>query len=97
VKKVINLEWNVLINLLDPKLLIVLAACWVFGFILKQTPKVPNWSIVYFVTGMAIVSSVMILGVSTLSVLQGFIAGAAAVYGYELAKNTVKGIKESGD
>lgn len=91
------MEWNVLINLLDPKLSFVLAACWVFGSILKRTPKVPNWSIVYFVTCMAIVASVMILGLSTLSVLQGFIAGAASVYGYELVKSTVEGIKESGD
>jgi biotin transporter BioY len=94
---VITVEWNAIIQLLDPKLLIVLAACWVFGFILKRTPKVPNWSIVYFVSCLAMVSSVMILGISTLSVLQGLITGAAAVYGYELAKNTAKGIRESGD
>ena len=38
------MEWNVIMNLIDPSLYIVIAACWIIGFILKQTPKIPNWT-----------------------------------------------------
>ncbi|WP_020616153.1 phage holin family protein [Paenibacillus daejeonensis] len=85
------MEWKVIEELLDPQLAIVLVACWILGGILKTTPRVPNWSIVYVVTGVAIVLAVLLLGNSTLSYLQGFLCGAVAVYGYELVKQAAKG------
>ena len=40
------MDWNMIWQLIDPKLLIVVAVCWVIGYVLKQTPRVPNWGIV---------------------------------------------------
>lgn len=73
---------------IDPKLLYVVAACWVFGFALKRTPRVPDWSIIWFVTGLSIVLTGCILGFSAESVIQGILAGAAAVYGHQLYKQS---------
>jgi hypothetical protein len=35
--------WNMIWQLIDPKLLIVVAAYWLIGFTLKKTSHVPDW------------------------------------------------------
>ena len=85
------MEWAAINELIDPALLIVVAACWALGYTIKQTPRVPNWSIVYIVTLFAIVFVVSMLGFSAQSVLQGILCGAVAVYGNQLIKQTVNG------
>ncbi|SFA91350.1 Phage holin family Hol44, holin superfamily V [Cohnella sp. OV330] len=84
------MEWTAINELLDPALLIVIAANWVLGYIVKRTPRVPDWSIIYIVTVFSIAFTVATLGVSALSLLQGFLAGAVAVYGNQFAKQAVK-------
>lgn len=49
------MEWNMIFELIDPALFIVVGACWVIGYMLKQTPAVPDWSIVYIVVVLAVV------------------------------------------
>lgn len=91
--EVLTMEWSTLLNFIDPKLLIVVAACWVLGFILKQTPAVPNWTIVFYVTLFAVVFAVWMLGSKPEIILQGILCGAVAVYGYEFTKG-IKGAAE---
>ncbi|WP_339273602.1 phage holin family protein [Paenibacillus sp. FSL W8-0426] len=88
------MEWDVIQGLIDGRLLIVLAACWVIGYVLKLTPKVPDWTIIFGVTAAAIVFAILILGVSVESVVQGILVGAVAVYGNQLVKQTRKGVDE---
>lgn len=71
----------------------MVAACWVLGYVLKQTPKVPDWSIVYSVVVLAVVFAVGLLGWSVETVIQGILAGAFAVFGHQ----AVKQAKKSGD
>ena len=87
------MEWNAIVNLIDPSLLIVVAVCWVLGFIIKQTPNVPNWSIVYIVSAFAITAVLLLQGITVEAVLQGILCGAVAVYGHQL----VTQVKKSGD
>lgn len=87
-----NLDWTVITQLLDPKLSIVLASCWVLGFILKRTPRVPDWTIVYIVTIVAIGFSIWILGFGPLPLLQGFLCGTVAIYGHQIVKQTGEGL-----
>lgn len=84
------MEWSTLLSLIDPKLFIVVAACWVLGYILKQTPKVPNWTIVFFVTLFATGFAVWMMGPQPEVILQGILCGAVSVYGYEFIK-AIKG------
>lgn len=85
------MDWTTLANLIDPQLLIVLAACWIIGFICKQTPKVPDWSIIFIVTIVAIAFAVFILGFTAAALLQGIICGAVAVYSNQVVKQVKEG------
>lgn len=89
------MDFNALQEYIDPSLYILLAACWVLGYILKKTPRVPDWSIVYVITVFAIVVALFMLGFDVKSVLQGLITGAVSVYGSQLIKQAQKGA--SGD
>jgi membrane associated rhomboid family serine protease len=80
------MEWNAIFQLIDLKLLIVVAACWVFGFVLKQTPSVPNWSIVYIVSAAALLLTVWLIGWGPEAVIQGVLAGSFAVFGHQIVK-----------
>lgn len=84
------MEWNTIVNLIDPALIIVVAVCWVFGYMLKQTPIVPDWCIVYIVTAIAVVVTLLLQGLNVTSVLQGVLCGAVSVYGHQLIKQAQK-------
>lgn len=84
------MDWNTVFTLIDPKLLIVVAACWVIGYVLKQTPKVPDWTIVYVVTLASIALAITLLGWSGETLIQGILCGAFAVYGHQLVKQSKK-------
>lgn len=87
------MDWNAVLEFINPELLIVVAACWIIGFTLKQTPKVPDWTIIYIVTGVAIVFACLLLGFTVESVIQGILCGAFAVYGNQF----IKQFKKSGE
>jgi 4-hydroxybenzoate polyprenyltransferase len=82
------MDWETLFGLIDPSLIIVVAACWAIGTVLKNTPRVPDWTIVYIVTTAAIVAVVTLQGMTTQSVIQGVLCGAFAVYGHQVIKQT---------
>ncbi|MNP25226.1 hypothetical protein D3C76_1180230 [compost metagenome] len=68
----------------------VVAVCWVIGYILKQTPKVPDWTIIYTVTLAATILVVLTTGINVDSVLQAILCSAVAVYDNQLVKQTAK-------
>jgi hypothetical protein len=76
--------------LINPRLLVVVAACSVFGSMLKQTPKVEDWLIIWLVTCLAIMLTCLILGLGPISVIQGILCAAVAVYGNQLLKQTTR-------
>ncbi|TKH42070.1 hypothetical protein C1I60_22495 [Paenibacillus terrae] len=88
------MDWNTVWSLIDPKLLIVVAVCWVLGIIIKKTPHVPDWSIVYIVTAVAVILTVWIIGWGPQAIIQGVLAGAFAVYGNQMVKQAKKGAEE---
>lgn len=85
------MEWKLIIELIDPKLLIVVAVCWVIGYMLKQTPRVPNWSIVYLVTLTSLLLTVWMVGFGPEAIIQGVLAGAFAVFGHQFIKQVKDG------
>jgi len=88
------MEWNMIFELIDPRLLIVVAACWVIGFILKKTPKVPDWSIVYLVLIIAVWLTIGLIGWSVEALIQGILAGAFAVFGHQAVKQAKIGVQK---
>ncbi|MBB3132136.1 hypothetical protein FHS19_006863 [Paenibacillus rhizosphaerae] len=89
------MDWNMIWQLIDPKLLIVVAVCWVIGYVLKHTPLVPNWSIVYIVLILAVVLTVWMLGWTSEAVIQGILAGAFAVFGHQVVKQAQIGADQN--
>lgn len=87
------MEWNVIFDLIDPALMVVVAACWVIGVIFKQIPGMPNWPIPFVVLIVSVLLSIGLLGASVETVIQGILAGAFAVYGHQLIKQGVQGAK----
>ncbi len=83
-------------ELIDPRLLMVVAACWVIGYILKITPKVPDWSIVYIVVVFAVIFAVGMMGWGIESIIQGILTGAFAVFGHQAVKQAAEGMKDRG-
>jgi 4-hydroxybenzoate polyprenyltransferase len=81
-------DWETLFGLIDPSLFVVVAACWALGVILKQTPRVPDWTIVYIVTVAAVGAVVALQGLTAQTVIQGILCGAFAVYGHQVIKQT---------
>ena len=79
-------------NLIDPALTIVVAACWVIGLILKATPHIPDWAIVYIITVIAIVLAMALQGWTVMNAIQGLLCGAFAVYGHQLFKQTKEAV-----
>ncbi|WP_211750247.1 phage holin family protein [Paenibacillus sp. Marseille-Q4541] len=90
------MEWNAISELIDPRLIIVLALCWVVGFVLKQTPKVPDWTIVYIVTAISVLLTVWMIDWSPESLIQGVLTAAVAVYGNQIIKQGKKGVEKDG-
>jgi len=82
------IDMDFIVGLIDPALIIVVAACWVMGFLLKQTPRVPDWTIVYLVTAFAILLAIGLIGLSVETIIQGILCGAVSVYGHQLVKQT---------
>lgn len=82
------MEWNIILELIDPRLIIVLAACWVAGYILKQTPSIPDWIIVYIVLVVAILFTIWLIGFGAEAVIQGILVAAFAVFGHQIVKQS---------
>jgi len=89
------MDTNLIAGFIDPQLAIVVAVCWVLGAVLKRTPQVPDWTIIYIVTVAAVIIVGALLGWTASSILQGVLCGAVAVYGNQLVKQTSRGA--SGD
>jgi hypothetical protein len=82
------MDWETVFELIDPQLFLVVAACWCLGYILKKTPRVPDWTIVYFVTLATVLFTIGLMGLSIRSVIQGLLCGAFAVYGHQIVKQS---------
>jgi hypothetical protein len=94
-RSVIELDWNLLQQLIDPKLFVVVAACWAVGAALKHTPIVPDWTIIYGVTAVAVLLTIGLIGFSAQAVIQGILCGAFAVYGHQIIKQSTE--RDRGD
>jgi len=86
------MEWNLIFDYINPELIGVVFACWIIGYVLKRTPFIPDWSIVYLVGVVAIVFVCLIQGFSVQAVIQGILCGAFAVFGHQAVKQTVKAV-----
>ena len=84
-------------DFLNENIYAVSIALFIFGLILKQTPKVKNWTIPYILTALGVISCSIILGFNINSIVQGVIAAGVAVYFHQLGKCCNKFVKTKSD
>jgi biotin transporter BioY len=70
--------------------LIVIPVLWVLGALLKRTPKVQDWVIVWVLLVIGIALTVYIMGLTPLAIMQGVLVAGAAVLGHQLLKQTIE-------
>lgn len=85
---------ELLIEYLNRNYYLLVPALWVIGFALKQTPKIPDWSILWILLLAAIGFGTFAFGISYEGILNGILAAGIAVLGHQMFKQTMGSRKE---
>lgn len=75
---------------LHEALVVIVPALLIVGYALKQTPKCPDWLIVWLLLLLGTVSGVVGIGASLDGVANGLIAGGLAITANQMYKQTTK-------
>jgi len=78
-----------LIKFVPEQLLIVVAALYVVGLMLKNTKQIKDWCIPWILLACGIGGSVAIIGFSTEAIIQGVLVTGVTVLGNQLVKQTI--------
>lgn len=81
---------ELLIEFLNKNYYIFVPALWVIGYALKQTPKVPDWTIIWILLAASIAFGTFAFGFSIEGVINGVIAAGIAVLGHQMMKQTLR-------
>jgi hypothetical protein len=74
---------------LHEALVVVVPALLIIGFALKQTPKCPDWLIVWALLVLGAVAGIVAIGANLEGVANGLIAGGLAITANQVYKQTV--------
>lgn len=69
---------------IEPEMLIVVPALLFLGWMMKSTPKVPDWLIPYINTVVGIVAGILIIHSVVDGIIQGILVSAMSVLVYNL-------------
>lgn len=78
-----------LIDLLNQNYVFLVPALWVLGFALKQTPSIPDWLIIWIISGVSIIIGSIAFGLSITGIVNGITAAGVAVFGHQMYKQTI--------
>lgn len=79
-----------LLDFLHEYYYMLVPALWVIGYFLKQTPRIPNWSITWILLVISVLGGSFFFGFTVEAVLNGIIAAGVAVFGHQLLKQSVE-------
>ena len=79
-----------LVEFLNKNVYIVSVVLCLIGAFLKQTPKIPNWSIPYILSVLGIIFCNLIMGFSTEATLQGFLVTGVSIYIHQMGKQCIE-------
>ncbi|MDP4170599.1 MAG: phage holin family protein [Bacillota bacterium] len=72
-----------LLQYMNKNYYLLVPALWVIGFALKQTPHVPDWSIIWILILAALSLATFAFGINYEAILNGIIASGIAVLGHQ--------------
>nr|WP_077211660.1 phage holin family protein [Bacillus dakarensis] len=78
-----------LIDFLNQNYYMLVPALWVIGYALKQTPRIPDWTIIWFLLAISVIFGTITFGFSGEGIINGVIAAGVAVLGHQMFKQTV--------
>ncbi|MDZ5473044.1 phage holin family protein [Bacillus sp. 31A1R] len=79
-----------LLQFLNENYYMLVPALWVLGYALKQTPRIPSWSIIWILLIFAILFGTFAFGFTVKAVVNGIIAAGVAVFGHQMFKQTME-------
>ncbi len=78
-----------LIKFVPEQLLIVVAALYIVGLMLKNTKQIKDWCIPWILLVCGIIGSIAIIGLSTEAIIYGILVTGVTVFGNQLFKQTI--------
>lgn len=78
---------------IKPEVYILIPALYVVGLFIKKIPKVPDWIIPIALLILSVIAAPLIVGFTVYGFIQGVLCAGAAVFGNQIFKQTVSGIK----
>ncbi|WP_053366350.1 phage holin family protein [Bacillus sp. FJAT-27245] len=80
------------IQILNQNYYFLVPVLWIIGFALKKTPRVPDWSIIWFLFGISLVLAWIAFGFNIDAIINGIIAAGTAVFGHQAWKQSLEGL-----
>lgn len=81
------MDW--ILDYLNENYYILVPILWIIGYALKQTPKVPDWLIIWILLGLSILLGTIAYGFSFDAISNGILATGVSVLGHQLLKQTI--------
>ncbi|GKU79843.1 phage holin family protein [Paenibacillus sp. L3-i20] len=81
---------NEIIQYITEKALVLIPVLFIIGLLLKNTPKVADWSIPWVLLVFGIVGGILVVGDVVQGVIQGVLLTGATVLSHQLVKQTIK-------
>ncbi|CEG26961.1 phage holin family protein [Bacillus sp. B-jedd] len=63
---------------------------WIIGYALKQTPSIPDWSIIWILFAISLFLACFAFGLNIQAITNGIIATGVAVFGQQAVKQTLE-------
>jgi hypothetical protein len=77
-----------LLDFLNENYYMLVPALWVIGYALKQTPRIPDWSIIWILLAISVGFGTYAFGFSITGIINGIIAAGVAVLGHQMYRQT---------
>lgn len=81
-----------LMQYLNQNYLVLIPALWLIGHALKQTPVIPDWTIIWILFIVSIGIGSIEYGFSIDAITNGIIAAGISVFGHQVFKQTKEGM-----
>ncbi|RHW38021.1 hypothetical protein D1B31_14660 [Neobacillus notoginsengisoli] len=65
---------------------------WIIGYALKQTPHIPDWSIIWVLFAISLFLACFAFGLNVQAITNGIVATGVAVFGQQAVKQTLEAV-----
>ncbi|WP_445487232.1 phage holin family protein [Niallia sp. 03133] len=79
---------DLLKDYLNENYYILVPVLWVIGYAVKQTPKIPDWLIIWILLTFSILLGTFAYGMTFEAITNGILAAGVSVLGHQIIKQT---------